>query len=83
MDFRASIGRKPWKMQDGTDMTVRDLINKLSKYDLDLPICINDYMGFVETNEECIQIEQKEYQCFPFTENDRFKYINLKSIEEE
>lgn len=63
-------------------MTVIDLIEKLSKYDPELPICIDDYMGFVEANEDCIEIEQKEYQCFPFTENDKFVYLNLKSIEE-
>lgn len=63
-------------------MTVEQLIEELQKWPQDLPICIDDYMGFVEANEDCIQIEQKVYQCFPFTENDRFKYINLKSIEE-
>lgn len=59
-------------------MTVACLIEKLKELPQDLPICINDYMGFIEANEDCIQVEQKEYQCFPFTENDRFKYINLK-----
>ena len=36
-------------------------------------------MGFVEAYEESIKIERKSYVCFPFTENDRFEYINLKS----
>lgn len=29
-------------------MTVEDLINKLKIYNPKLPICIDDYMGFVE-----------------------------------
>ena len=62
-------------------MTVNDLINKLVQYDPNLPICINDYMGFVEASEDCIEVEEKEYICFPFTDVDRFKYVNLKSIE--
>ena len=59
-------------------MTVRDLIEKLERVDGDLPICINDYMGFVEASEETIEVERKQYICFPFTENDKFYYINLK-----
>lgn len=62
-------------------MTVRDLINQLSQYDPNLPVCINDYMGFIEANEETIQVEHKKYITFPFTENDEFGYINLKSKE--
>ena len=62
-------------------MTVKDLIEKLQLYDPKLPICINDYMGFVEAYEESIKIERKNYICFPFTENDRFEYINLVSRE--
>ena len=60
-------------------MTVRQLIEKLQQIDGDLPICIDNYMGFAVMNEECIKIERKEYACFPFTKNDRFVYINLKS----
>ena len=63
------------------NMTVNDLITELSKYDPDLPICINDYMGFVEANETTIKIENKKFICFPFTECDEFTYINLKSNE--
>jgi len=62
-------------------MTVKDLIKELEKYDAELPICINDYMGFVEANEEIIQVEHKKYITFPFTKNDEFAYINLKSKE--
>lgn len=61
-------------------MTVKDLINELQKYDEDLPICIDDYMGFVEANEKTIEVEHKKYICFPFTETDEFNYINLKGI---
>lgn len=59
-------------------MTVEDLINKLKIYDPKLPICIDDYMGFVEAREETIKVEHKSYVCFPFTDNDKFEYINLK-----
>lgn len=62
-------------------MKVKDLIKELEKYDAELPICINDYMGFVEANENCIQVEKQQYICFPFTEGDKFEYINLKSKE--
>lgn len=59
-------------------MTVKDLITELEKYDADLPICINDYMGFIEASEETIKVEYKKYICFPFTNSDEFNYINLK-----
>lgn len=62
-------------------MVVRELIERLSQYDGSTPICINDYMGFVEAYEESIKVEKKRYKCFPFTENDEFEYINLKSLE--
>ena len=64
-------------------MTVRDLIHKLNKYDPNLPICINDYMGFVEANEETIKVEQHKYITFPFTKNDEFNYVNLRSNEND
>jgi len=62
-------------------MTVKDLINKLERYNPDLPICINDYMGFIEAHEETIKIEHKKYITFPFTNEDEFNYINLRSNE--
>ena len=62
-------------------MTIKDLIDKLKNYDENLPICINDYMGFVEALEDSIQVEKKKYRTFPFTDNDEFNYINLKSHE--
>ena len=61
-------------------MTVKDLIDRLKQYDPKLPICINDYMGFVEAYEETIKIEYKKYRCYPFTEDDKFDYINLKGM---
>ena len=60
-------------------MTVEDLINKLKIYDPKLPVFIDDYMGFAEAYEESIKVEHKSYVCFPFTDTDRFEYINLKS----
>ena len=44
-------------------------------------LCINDYMGFVEASKKTIKIEYKKYITFPFTDNDEFNYINLKSNE--
>lgn len=66
---------------DTYKMKVKDLINELQKYDMDLPICINDYIGFVEANEKTIKITQHKYITFPFTENDEFSYVNLTSKE--
>lgn len=63
-------------------MTVRDLINELKQYDDNLPVCIDDYMGFVEANEKTIKVEHKKYICFPFSEYDEFNYINLRGINE-
>ena len=62
-------------------MKVYELITELNKYDPDLPICINDYMGFIEATEKTINIENLEYACFPFSETDCFDYINLTSTE--
>ena len=62
-------------------MQVKDLIKELEKLDPELPICIDDYMGFVEANEKTIKVEKKRYITFPFTENDEFEYINLRSNE--
>lgn len=59
-------------------MIVKDLIDELKKMPQDWPICIDDYMGFVEANEETIKIEKKKYIAFPYTDNDEFDYINLK-----
>ena len=59
-------------------MTVKDLINELEKMPPDLPVCIDDYMGFIEANEKTIKVEKKSFICFPFTEIDEFKYVNLK-----
>ena len=64
-------------------MKVKDLIRDLERYDPELPICINDYMGFVEANETTIKVEQKKFICFPFTECDEFTYVNLESTENE
>lgn len=62
-------------------MTVRDLIHELERYDPDLPICINDCMGFAEAYEKTIEVAQHKYITFPFTENDEFSYINLENKE--
>lgn len=64
-------------------MTVADLIKKLNELPQDLPVCIDDYIGFVEADEDSIQIEQKEYQCFPYTDTDKFTYINLTGVKVE
>ena len=59
-------------------MTVQDLIDKLQKMPSDLPVCIDDYMGFIEANEKTITVEKKRYITFPFTKTDEFEYVNLK-----
>ena len=60
-------------------MRVKDLIDELKKMPQDWPVCIDDYMGFVEANEETIKVEKKKYITFPFTNTDEFEYINLKN----
>ena len=62
-------------------MTVKELINELEQYDGNLPICIDDYMGFVEATEKTIKVEHKKYITFPFSDGDEFNYINLRSNE--
>lgn len=59
-------------------MTVAELIKKLSKYNPNLPVCINDYIGFIEITEKTIDVEKKKYITFPFTSHDEFEYINLR-----
>ena len=62
-------------------MTVQDLINELVKYDKNLPVCIDDYMGFCEINEETVKVQQKEMITFPYTNDDVIKYINLENMD--
>lgn len=59
-------------------MTVKDLIDELKEMPQDWPVCIDDYMGFIESSEETIKIEKKKYITFPFTNNDEFNYVNLR-----
>lgn len=59
-------------------MIVKDLIDELKKMPQDWPVCINDCMGFVERMEKVITVEKKQYITFPFTETDKFYYVNLK-----
>ena len=59
-------------------MTVKDLIDELKEMPQDWPVCIDDYMGFIESSEETIKIEKKKYITFPFTNNDEFYYVNLR-----
>ena len=59
-------------------MTVKELIEELMQYDENLPVCIDDYMGFVEAGEKTINVEHKKYITFPFSDMDEFNYINLK-----
>ena len=64
-------------------MTVKDLIEELMQYDENLPICIDDYMGFVEADEKTIDVKKVKYICFPFMECDEFDYISLRSSESD
>lgn len=59
-------------------MTVKDLIDELKEMPQDWPVCIDDYMGFIESSEETIKIEKKKYITFPFTNNNEFNYVNLR-----
>jgi len=59
-------------------MTVKDLIDELKEMPQDWPVCIDDYIGSIESTEETIKIEKKKYITFPFTNNDEFNYINLR-----
>ena len=61
-------------------MLVKDLIEELNKLPQDWPICIDDYIGFVEANEKTIKVEKKKYIAFPFTNSDEFNYVNLKGL---
>ena len=60
-------------------MLVKDLIDELKKVPQDLPVCIDDYMGFAEACERSVKVECKKYICFPYTEADEFNYVNLNS----
>lgn len=62
-------------------MIVKDLIDELKKMPQDWPVCIDDYMGFVERMEKVIIVEKKQLITFPFTEADKFYYVNLRSNE--
>lgn len=62
-------------------MNVGELIARLKQYDSKMPVAINDNMDFCEAYLENIKVERKKYRCFPFTEDDEFEYINLKSKE--
>ena len=59
-------------------MKVKDLIEKLSTLPQDLPITINNCIDFTELGGNTITIEKKQYICFPYTDSDKFDYINLK-----
>ena len=59
-------------------MIVKDLIDELKKMPQDWPVCIDDHMGFVEANEKVITVEKKKLVTFPYTEADKFYYVNLK-----
>lgn len=62
-------------------MTVKDLIEELMQYDENLPVCIDDHIGFVDTGEKTIDVKHKKYITFPFSDIDEFNYINLKGNE--
>lgn len=62
-------------------MIVKDLIDELKKMQQDWPVCIDDHMGFVERMEKVIIVEKKQLITFPFTEADKFYYVNLRSNE--
>ena len=64
-------------------MTVADLIQELKKYPENMPITIDGCIDFSETVGNTIRVSKQEYICFPFTQNDRFSYINLEIADKE
>ena len=64
-------------------MTVKELIEELRAYPQDLPISINDCMDFSESIGDTIEVSRKQYIRFPFTDKDRFDYINLEVKDKE
>lgn len=64
-------------------MKVKDLINELNKWPQDMPITINECMDFSESCGETISVTKKQYIGFPFTEKDKFDYINLEIKDKE
>ena len=60
-------------------MIVKDLIDELKKMPQDWPVCIDDYMEFIEANEKVITVEKKKFITFPYTDSDQFYYVNIKS----
>ena len=65
-------------------MTVKQLIEKLSKYPDNTPVTIGDKMDFTEAaNDNTIVLDIYVYSTFPYTENDTFKYISLEMGDEE
>jgi len=61
-----------------------ELIEELQKYPLDMPICINDCMDFVEEGQsDTILVKRGVYHCYPFTKNDVIEYLNLEMKNKE
>lgn len=64
-------------------MTVKNLIEELEKWPKDMPVTINDCMEYTEVFYTTIELKKKQYIGFPFTENDKFEYINLEIKDKE
>lgn len=64
-------------------MTVKQLIEKLKEYPEDMPVTINECMDFSESIGETIVVKENVYMCFPYSDNDRFNYLNLEIRDKE
>lgn len=64
-------------------MTVKQLIEELEKYPENMPVTINECMDFSESVGETIILSKKMYICFPYTDKDKFEYLNLEIADKE
>ena len=64
-------------------MTVKQLIEKLKEYPEDMPVTINECMDFYESIEDTITLNKRVYMCFPYSDNDKFTYLNLEIADKE
>ena len=64
-------------------MTVNQLIEKLKEYTEDMPVTINEFMDFYESIEDTITLNKRVYMCFPYSDYDKFTYLNLEIADKE
>ena len=61
-----------------------ELIKLLKKFPYDMPVAINDCIDFTTVNDKkAIGAQKKEFATYPFTDSDKFNYINLTISDKE